>query len=323
MKAHLFYLKKIALTCTLLVSTLLYQCQRKTENSQEMKVAHTPLKLSLAQWSLHRGFQEGVLNPAHFALIAKNDFGIEAVEYVNSFYKGQGDNQEFWQEMKDKADSVGVKSLLIMVDEEGELGNPDKEARSLAVANHHKWVDAASILGCHSIRVNAFGEGSREEVKSAMIDALKQLCAYAAKKNINVVIENHGLFSSDAPWVVDIIKQVNMPNCGTLPDFGNWCKTVKWGSTEGGKCQEAYDRYRGTSEFLPFATGLSAKSYSFDTSGEETVIDYTRMLKLMKESGFDGYVGIEYEGTGLSEPDGIRATKALLEKSWSALTKTP
>lgn len=304
------------------VFTLLFiQCDRKTENSKDMEVSSEPIRISLAQWSLHRAFQEGSLDPLDFASIAKNDYGIDAVEYVNSFYKDHANDESFWRMMKQRADSVGVRSLLIMVDEEGDLGNPDEEARKNAVANHFKWVDAASVLGCHSIRVNAFGEGTEEEVKLAMIDALKQLCSYAANKQINVIIENHGLYSSNGKWIVEIMKGVNMPNVGTLPDFGNWCTAVTWGSTENGKCANAYDKYLGTSEFLPYARGLSAKSYNFNSEGDETSIDFKRMLSLMKESGFSGYVGVEYEGSELSEPEGIRATKALLEKSWSALAE--
>jgi L-ribulose-5-phosphate 3-epimerase len=256
-------------------------------------------------------------NGPSFASIAKNDFGIDAIEYVNSFYKDHATDKFFWEKMRAKADSLKVKSLLIMIDEEGDLGNPKTEERKKAIENHFKWVDAASILGCHSIRINAFGDGSKEEVQQAMIDALKQLCIYASQSNINVLIENHGLYSSDGKWIAEIMRQVNMSNCGTLPDFGNWCTTAKWGSTQDGKdCKEVYDRYTGISEMLPFARGVSAKSYSFNEQGNETIIDYGKMLQMVKGSNFSGYIGIEYEGSLLSEPDGIRATKLLLEKTW-------
>jgi len=278
------------------------------------------LKISLAEWSIHRSLENGVLKPENFAAIAKNDFGISAVEYVNSFYKDHATDSAFWKRMRKMADSLGVKNLLIMVDEEGDLGNPNPEERKQAVENHYKWVDAANILGCHSIRINAFGDGSKEEVQAAIVDALKQLCTYAGKFNINVLIENHGLYSADGKWVVEIMRQVNMPNVGTLPDFGNWCTSHKWGSTEPGKpCTEVYDRYLGVSETLPFAKGVSAKSYVFNEQGEEKVIDYSKMLRMVKDSDFSGYIGIEYEGSPLSEPDGILATKALLEKTWAKL----
>jgi L-ribulose-5-phosphate 3-epimerase len=283
-----------------------------------MQATSNELKLSLAQWSIHRALESGDLKPENFAAIAKNDFGISAVEYVNGFYRDHATDVEFWKKMRASADSLGVKSLLMMVDEEGDLGNPNAEERNKAVENHYKWVDAASILGCHSIRINAFGEGSKDEVQMAIVDALKQLCTYAANANINVLIENHGLYSSDGKWIAEIMQKVNMDNVGTLPDFGNWCTSHKWGSTQIGKeCTEVYNRYLGVSETLPFAQGVSAKSYAFNEQGEETIIDYAKMLKLVKESRFSGYVGIEYEGAPLSEPDGIRATKALLEKTWA------
>ena len=306
---------------SLLLSFFIYQCKPK---SGEMTITANNdtkgIKISLAEWSIHRSLDSGILKAENFAAIAKNDFGINAVEYVNSFYKDHAGDEAFWKKMRATADSLGVKSLLIMVDEEGDLGNPNTEERKKAVENHFKWVDAASILGCHSIRINAFGDGSKEEVQAAMVDALKQLCSYASKANINVLIENHGLYSADGKWVAEIMRQVNMSNVGTLPDFGNWCTSHKWGSTEPGKeCTEVYDRYLGVSETLPFAKGVSAKSYKFNELGEETVIDYGKMLKMVIESDFNGYIGIEYEGSPLSEADGIRATKALLEKTWAKL----
>ncbi len=290
-------------------------CQPKT--SEETSTGLTELKLSLAEWSIHRSLDTGKLLAYNFPAIAKNDYGISAVEYVNQFYKDHATDEAYWKKLKASSDSLGVKNMLIMVDDEGDLGNPNAEERKKAVENHFKWVDAANILGCHSIRINAFGDGTKEEVQAAMVDALKQLCTYAASKNINVLIENHGLYSSDGQWIASIMKDVNMPNCGTLPDFGNWCTAAKWGSTEGGKCADStYDRYQGVSEMMPFAHGVSAKSYAFDADGKETVIDYAKMLKVVKDAGFNGYIGIEYEGSPLSEHDGILATKSLLEKTW-------
>lgn len=306
----------------LLAFVVVLQCRSKTEstNTDEM-VTSRQLNISLAQWSIHHAIEDGRLRAEDFASIARNDFGINAIEYVASFYKDYSTDRKFWERMKATADSLGVKSLLIMVDNEGDLGSPDEMERSKAVENHFKWVEAASILGCHSIRVNAFGEGSKLEVQEAMVAALKQLCSYAGKYNISVLIENHGLYSSDGKWVAEIMQRVSMPNCGTLPDFGNWCTAVKWGSTQNNQCAESYDIYKGTEEMLPFAHGVSAKSYAFDANGEETTIDFTKMLNLVHQSDFDGYIGIEYEGSKLSEQDGIKATKALLEKSWTKINQ--
>jgi L-ribulose-5-phosphate 3-epimerase len=309
-------------TLALFAILILLMDQCKPRSADTGSTGDSGLKISLAQWSIHRSLENGTLHAEHFAAIAKNDFGINAVEYVNGFYKDHATDKAFWRKMRTTADSLGVKSLLIMVDNEGDLGSLDSAMRKKAVENHFKWVDAAHILGCHSIRVNAFGGGSKEDMKAAMVDALKRLCTYARKNNINVLIENHGLYSSDGQWVASVIRGVNMPNCGTLPDFGNWCTAEKWGSTEGSKnCKEVYDRYKGVSELLPFAKGLSAKSYGFNEQGGETIIDFNKMLKMVKESpGFTGYVDIEYEGSTLSERDGIIATKALLEKTWKDLS---
>jgi L-ribulose-5-phosphate 3-epimerase len=317
MKTSTSLYKKLAIL--ILLPWLINQCKPKSEGTT-MSNNSKELKLSLAQWSIHRSLESGELKAENFAAIAKNDFGISAVEYVNSFYKDHATDEAFWKRMRATADSPGVISILIMVDNEGDLGNPNPEERKKAVENHYKWVDAARILGCHSIRINAFGDGSKEEVQAAMVDALKLLCTYAAKANINVLIENHGLYSADGKWVAEIMRQVNMQNVGTLPDFGNWCTSHKWGSTEPGKeCNEVYDRYQGVSEFLPFAKGVSAKSYVFNEQGEEKVIDYSKMLTMVKQSDFSGYIGIEYEGSPLSEAEGIRSTKALLEKTWEKL----
>ena len=273
-------------------------------------------KISLAQWSLHRSFEKGKLKAENFASIAANDFQINAVEYVNGFYTAFGKSAKFWQSMRSRADDAGVKSLLIMVDNEGDLGNPDDARRAKAVENHYKWVDAAKVLGCHSVRVNAFGKADLDTLRQTLAEGLGSLAEYGAKSKIHVLIENHGLHSSDAKFMTDIIKEVDNPYLGTLPDFGNWCLNREWGSTQGGRCSEAYDMYKGVKEMLPFAQGVSAKSYEFNAEGDETTIDYSKMLKIVKEANFDGYVGIEYEGSKLSEADGIRATKSLIERSW-------
>ncbi len=273
-------------------------------------------KISLAQWSLHRAFEKGDLNPENFAGIAMDEYQINAVEYVNAFYTKVAKNEGFWNDMRSRANDSGVKSLLIMVDNEGELGHPDAGQRKNAVENHIKWLEAAKLLNCHSIRVNAFGNADRDTLKSTLSDGLGMLASLGAELDIHVLVENHGLHTSDASFISDVIKQVDNKYLGTLPDFGNWCLNTEWGSTQGGKCTDSYDPYKGVEQLLPFAKGVSAKSYDFDESGNETTIDFKKMLHLVKNSGFDGYIGIEYEGGRLSEAEGIRATKSLIRKIW-------
>lgn len=275
------------------------------------------LKISLAQWSLHRTFQSGKLDPVDFAAIAKNSYDIDAVEYVNGFYQNRGSDESFWKDMRDRAAQSGVNSLLIMVDDEGDLGISDDNSRRKSVENHFKWVNAASIMDCQTVRVNAFGEEDKSAYRAAIVDGMGQLAEYAAQSNINIVIENHGLYSSDAKLITGIVEEVNMPNFGTFPDFGNWCLSAKWGTTQG-DCDRVYDRYQGVREMLPYAKAVSAKSYNFNENGEDTKINYYMMLDIVKNSDYDGYIGIEYEGEVLGEHEGILTTMALMKKAWNS-----
>jgi sugar phosphate isomerase/epimerase len=213
--------------------------------------------------------------------------------------------------MNMRAKDNGVTQLLIMVDGEGGLAELDDKTRQGAVEKHFKWVEAAKHLGCHSIRVNAFGKGTAKEVGMAAVNGLGTLATFAKDYNINVIVENHGGYSSDASWLSGVMKKINMPNCGTLPDFGNFCVKQKRGSRE---CEEEYDRYQGVKELMPFAKAVSAKSHVFDTEGNETRSDYLKIMKIVKDAGYTGWVGVEYEGRELGEDEGILATKKLLEK---------
>ena len=201
-----------------------------------------------------------------------------------------------------------------MVDEEGPLALPGEKKRLKAVDNHRKWLDAARLLGCKTVRVNLHGKGDPDDKKIASIDSLGRLGDMGQAMNLNIVVENHGSESSKGFWMADVMRQVNMPNVGTLPDFGNFCISHPWGTTQG-ECKDAYDRYKGIEEMLPFAKGaVSAKSYDFDANGEQPLIDYERLITLVKNVGFKGYIGIEFEGFNQSEEEGIRRTKALLAR---------
>lgn len=271
------------------------------------------LKISLAQWSHNKEFFSGTLKPIDFANIA-NGYGIKAIEYVNQFYKDQAKDKALLDELNKRANDLGVKQLLIMIDGEGELATLDEAARKQAVENHYKWVEAAKHLGCHSIRVNLFGKGTAEEIQTAAVDGLGRLADFAKDHNINVIVENHGGYSSHGQWLAGVMKQVNKSNCGTLPDFGNWCLKRSDGSDWGGECVEQYDKYLGMEELMPFAKAVSAKSHNFDQFGSETDINYERMIEIVKKHNYSGYVGIEYEGEKMSAEEGILATKKLLER---------
>lgn len=269
-------------------------------------------EISLAEWSLHKALFAKEMTNLDFPEMAKKEFGISVVEYVNSFFKDKAEDTKYLDELLKRCRDNGVKNHLIMCDGEGEMANADDAKRKKAVENHYKWVNAAKYLGCATIRVNAAGPGSREDVASAAVDGLSRLGEYAAKEKINVLVENHGGYSSDGGWLSGVMKKINMPNVGTLPDFGNFC--LKRDSKDWKICLDGYDRYKGTKELMPFAKGVSAKSYDFDAKGNCIETDYGKMMKIVKSAGFKGYVGIEYEGSALPEKEGIRKTKALLER---------
>lgn len=266
--------------------------------------AGASFQISLAEWSLHRALQSGELDHLDFITNALKDYGLHAVEYVNQFFKDRAKDTDYLAEMKARADGEGVHSLLIMCDGEGRLGDPDDVARTTAVENHYKWVEAAKFLGCHSIRVNAASEGSWDEQKKLAADGLRRLAEFGDEHGINVIVENHGGLSSNGQWLSEVIQTVDHPRSGTLPDFGNF----KISDTE------TYDNYKGVEELMPYAKAVSAKSYDFDEGGSETQLDYPRLIKIVVDSGYSGYIGIEYEGSRLSEPEGIQATKALLQR---------
>lgn len=282
-------------------------------------VSNMFFKISLAQWSLHRTLQQGKLDNLDFAATAKNKFGISAVEYVNQFFKDKAQDSNYLNDMKIRAMDHGVRQLLIMVDGEGNLADTDDYRRNRAVDNHYKWVDAAKILGCHSIRVNAATDSKvMEDAAKAAVHGLGKLGEYARILEMNVIVENHGGFSSNSKWLTDVLKQINESNIGTLPDFGNFCITGN-PNPNVNECEQSYDRYQGVTEMMPYAFGVSAKSHNFDESGDEKHTDYMKMLKIVKDAGYNEYIGIEYEGDSLSEEEGILATKKLLIKVGKAL----
>jgi L-ribulose-5-phosphate 3-epimerase len=271
-------------------------------------------QISLAEWSLHNALFKKEIDHLDFPVIAREQYGIEGVEFVNQFFKDKAHDSAYLKELKARADGSGVTCVLIMVDGEGDLSATDREARLKAVEDHKKWVDAATALGCHSIRVNTGNHYSQENV-FGVAEACNALVEYAEKQSINVICENHGGPSSNPVSLLALISWVGKDRFGTLPDFGNFPKDR----------QNKYtiDVYRAIDRMMPFAKGVSAKSYDFDSQGQETTLDYARILKIVTDSGYHGFVGIEYEGKRLSEPDGIRATKRLLESVRGSVYNPP
>jgi L-ribulose-5-phosphate 3-epimerase len=258
-----------------------------------------PFKISLAQWSFNRALFSGKMDNLDFARVAAEQFDIHAVEYVNQFFKDKATDRAYLAEMKKRAKDAGVESRLIMIDGEGALGDADPAKRTQAVENHYKWVEAARYLGCFAIRVNAYSSGTPEEQMSRVVDGLRRVTEFGAKHKISVIVENHGGLSSNGKWLADVMRRVDHPRCGTLPDFGNFTE---------------YDRYLGVQEMMPYAKAVSAKSHDFDAAGDEKEIDYRRMMKIVYDAGYRGFLGIEYEGSRLPEAEGVRLTKALIER---------
>lgn len=266
--------------------------------------------ISLAEWSLHRALRAGEITNLDFPRIAREDFDIGGVEYVNSFFKDKARDRAYLSDLRRRCEHQGVRSVLIMCDGEGALGDPDEGARSQAIVNHHQWVEAAVDLGCHSIRVNAQSSGEPREQQRLAADGLARLAQFGDAHGINIIVENHGGLSSNGQWLAEVIRMVDNPRVGTLPDFGNFC--LDWNHQEDPAMW--YDRYKGVGEMMPFARGVSAKSHEFDPAGNEVRTDYRRMMRIVLDAGYRGFVGVEYEGDAHSEPEGIRLTKMLLER---------
>ena len=263
-------------------------------------------KISLAEWSLHRELFSKKIDHLDFISLAKTEFGISAVEYVNSFFFEKARDRKYLNKMKSRANDHNVRSLLIMCDNEGNLGDPDKNKRYKAVENHYKWAEAAAFLGCHSIRVNARSDDklSYDNQLNLAADGLSRLVDFCSDLEINAIVENHGGLSSNGAWLSALMKKIDHPRVGTLPDFGNFMiQDNEW-----------YDRYKGVEELMPFAKAVSAKSHEFDLNGNEVRTDYNKMMEIVLRAGYNGYVGIEYEGDKHSEYDGIHLTLKLLKK---------
>jgi sugar phosphate isomerase/epimerase len=279
----------------------------------------TKNKISLAQWSMNKSFFSGKKDAHDFAVYAAK-MGFAGVEYVNQFYFDQLKNgttssknvSSLAKTLNSRAKDNEISNVLIMVDVEGNLADSSTAVIKTAIEQHKKWVELAAEISCHSIRVNLAGEKDSQKWVDQSVKGLTGLCEFAKTMGINVIVENHGGLSSNAALLAKVMKQTNLDNCGTLPDFGNFCIASGWGNDSG--CKDWYDMYQGVAELMPYAKSVSAKSYDFDDNGNETKIDYARMMGIVKENNYDGYIGVEYEGSRLGEKEGIMATKNLIQR---------
>lgn len=267
-------------------------------------------KISLAEWSFHKALFAKEMTNLDFPVITRK-LGIDGVEYVNQFFKDKAKDEKYLGELKKICKNEGVENVLIMCDGEGMVGHPEKSEREKTAENHKRWIDAAAFLGCHSIRVNAGSRGEYEEQQKLAADGLRMIAEYGDSKKINVIVENHGGLSSNGEWLAGVMKMADHKRVGTLPDFGNFMINRQTG--------EEFDRYKGVELLMPYAKGVSAKSNVFNEAGDEANMDYYRLMKIVDEAGYKGFVGIEYEGKELSEKEGVIATKELLEKVFETL----
>lgn len=333
MKSRKHFLQSIAFASIAALNPFELPMKKDSPEFEPNITSYTP-KYSLSQWALNRmqfgnskdvDYQQwknnlrenadlnlqGSLHPLDFPQKAA-DLGFNAVEYVNTFFFDKATDKNYLLKLKQNCVSHRVKSLLIMIDEEGFLGDHDQTKRKIAVQAHKKWVDAAAFLGCFAIRVNAHGIGNWDEQIMQSAQSLKELCAYAQKKGLQILIENHGGLSSNPIWLLALIEATAVPNLGVMNDFDNfqWSETQIWGS------KQFYNRYLGFDQLMPLTQSVSAKSHHFDMQGYETSIDYVRMAKSIAQHKYNGFISIEYEGSYHSEVEGINLTKALMEKSF-------
>ncbi|MDP6921464.1 MAG: TIM barrel protein [Lutibacter sp.] len=297
----------------------LYACKASEKEKKQLvdPLNHSEnnlfFKISLAQWSLHRAFKSGKESPLNFAALSRG-FGCEGLEYVSQFFQDKAQDKNYLTGLNTRAQAEGQQNVLIMIDDEGSLADARQKSRLQAVENHYKWVEAAHFLGCHAIRVNLAGGTDKAEAVKAGVDSLNRLSDFAKDSNVSILVENHGGFSSDGQWMTEVFSQISRENCGTLPDFGNFCLTENYGSINSDGCDKAYDVYQGMRELMPYAKAVSAKSYDFDENGNHIKTDYRKILKIVKEAGYRGFIGIEYEGNKAPEEKGIELTRNLLLK---------
>jgi sugar phosphate isomerase/epimerase len=260
-------------------------------------------KPSLAEWSIHRAIEQKKLTNLDFPSVAQKNNCL-GVEFVNTLWAGT--SVDYVSKVMDAMSAANVAPVLIMIDDEGMLGSIDQNTRETAVQKHIKWADIAGAIGAKSIRVNIHTETqpqSPADVDNFLgrcTDALTELCAYSSNLKTNVLVENHGGISSDPDVLVRLVKKVNMPNFGLLPDFGNF--------------PDGVDKVAAVRKMMPYAKAVSFKCYFEGSNGTETKYDIAAMFKVVEESKYKGFVGIEYEGDKLSEMDGIKAGRAAMTK---------
>ncbi len=253
--------------------------------------------ISIAAWSWHKMLFAGEVKQIDQPRLAR-EAGATGLELVNAFFPSP--QYSYLNNLIKTAENEGIKILLIMCDDEGNMSSDNHKERTQAVINHKKWLDIGAVLGCHSIRCNSGHQDDPSEAMKYAADSFNELSTYGRQYGMNVIIENHGGYSSDPKWLCGLMDKVGVDNFGTLPDFGNF--------------PEEINKYDAVEALMKYAKAVSAKCYDFGEDGNETKIDFARMMKIVLDAGYHGYVGVEYEGSRLSEFDGIKACVKLLKR---------
>jgi L-ribulose-5-phosphate 3-epimerase len=285
-----FFEKSILLGAAGLLTPSLFAWQNK--KSDPLRIPKNGI--SLAQWALVEEVRAGKWKTLDFPRIAREDFGIDGIEFVNTLFESPT-TMNYLNTMKKNAADHGVTCVLIMCDAEGDACAPTKETRRQFEINHRKWIDAAQYLGCHSIRINCIGPKNvnKEEALKWSAETCSMMMEYAIPAGISVLIENHGGVSNDADFMVALMKEVNSRYLGILPDWRQ----------PGGD----FDNVEFLRKTLPYAGGMSFRN-------QPTEELTARMIKLAHETGFRGWYGIESSGR-----EAVKISKQLLLKYLPAL----
>jgi L-ribulose-5-phosphate 3-epimerase len=257
------------------------------------------LKLAVQQYSFNRQLRDGSLEILDYPKIVVEGTGIKALEYFNGHIEDKAGDTSFFRELKQRCNDLGVTNTMMLCRSSIPLDSPDAKKRAQSVDEMKVWLEATKTLGGTTIRVDCKSPGKYDEKKQHAADGLNALCDVAESMKMDIVVENHGGHSSNGKWLAELMQIVNRPNCGSLPDFQNF---------------KDYDPYQGVEDLMPSAKIVCAKSKHFDYKGNETNVDYERMMKIVLDAGFKGYIGIEFEGHDMDPIAGILATKKLIER---------
>jgi len=302
-----------------------FSCKSKTVQSKtsekdvseieksEFKSNNSP-KLVLAQWTFNKDLFAGKMTTIDFVNLA-SELGFEGVEYVSQFFQDKVEDDKYLSNLKAAAENAEVVNTMILVDiPDARLGSSDAKERNKSIAEHKKWIVAASKLDCPTIRVNAHGDGTPEEIILAVFESVKTLAIFGKNYDVKITIENHGQYSSDGKWLSELIGKLVPYGVGSVADFDNWCIEREGGKLWGSPCIEEYDRYLGIKELLPTAKSVSLKAFDFDSDGNAIKTDFCKMFQLIKDAQYDEYLAVEFEGHDIDPIEGIRKTLELVEK---------